>query len=280
MPERASGVREFTERLPPDSPQARGARPLPRIPWQPVSWGGRTTYKTTHKTQRVYRPGQGVGHPAGHPLRPQRGLVRASFKATFDIAISGLESRYEVNHMCGQRQFQRTSSGLRRSVCFGSSISVDGNYSFPPLPHESHSMCAVEVVDAVRSTGSFDLPVVACQLPFPAADVVGRTSSHWNMVRSSTSCGVATRVPSSDARMEAQGRDSWFQRMARCDAVHLGHQPGSSHLAVTNLSQQCWKGVSLKTPFEGVPTLGQAGRSPRVLQHLFPHFKPLSSRES
>ena len=77
--ERASGVREFTERLPPDSPQARGARPLPRIPWQPVSWGGVTTYKTTHTNNEGVRGRTPSGTGAGTPFRYTLGHPQSLF---------------------------------------------------------------------------------------------------------------------------------------------------------------------------------------------------------
>ena len=99
---------------PPRTPKARGARPCRSSPWQPTSWGGKTTYRTTHKTDGVYRPGQGAGTP---PDTPQRTPLQPPFGGWFPHPGS-----VPIDHLCCQLHIEQTSSGLCRSSCIGLSI--------------------------------------------------------------------------------------------------------------------------------------------------------------
>ena len=90
------------------TPKARGARPRRSIPWQPTSWGGKTTYKTTHKTRWVYRP----GHPSGTPPdTPFGGWYRTGSDHGLGCSI--------IDHLCCQLHFEQTGSELRCSSCLG-----------------------------------------------------------------------------------------------------------------------------------------------------------------
>jgi len=56
------------------------AMPQQSKPLAPPSWGGQTTYNTTHKNNRVYRPGRGSGTPPA-TLLEQFPAVRCQFRS-------------------------------------------------------------------------------------------------------------------------------------------------------------------------------------------------------
>ncbi len=59
----ASNASHYPQR----TPKAKADEAPPRQPWQPASCGGGRTSNVESKSTGVYRPGQGAGHPCGHP---------------------------------------------------------------------------------------------------------------------------------------------------------------------------------------------------------------------
>ncbi len=179
------------------TPKARADEAPPRQTWQPVSCCGKTTYKTTHKTMQVYRPGHGAGTPP-------------------DMPFGSLRNDSIPDHLCSQQHGVRTSSGLCRSLCLGSSISIDDIYLFSP----------------------FNYVRLQTQSPFDSIDF----SLGWYAVRSRSSCRLASCISGSDTSMEEKGCHSWTERLGRPHVVHFGDFHGSAQLAVEDKCRHCVRG--------------------------------------
>ena len=237
---------------PPRTPKARGARPRRSSPWQPTSWGGKTTYKTTHKTEGVYRPGQGAGTPPDTPQRtPLRGLSRANCRGPFQFNPCAKITPSPVLPTAHRAdQF--------RAVSFAVFWVVDlhrRHLSLFPRVHHGHPQTQTPF-DSINAAMGSDT-------------AVGSAENR-----------LATGLPSSHSGLEEEGRHAWSERLGRSDTLRVGRRSGAAQLAVTSACHPCVRGVFLKTPLDGHFRSPASRIFPRVSQSVFPHFKPLSSLES
>ena len=223
------------------------AMPQQSKPLAPPSWGGQTTYKTAHKNKQVYRPGQGSGTPPIHPVRAIVRLLSAANRQRH------LRSQHNVHgaSTLNQSHNDRTSSGLCRSECFGSSITIDGIYLVPSFHHESLQIHLVEVV----CINALDREIVA----------------------TSTSTRLETGVSRSHAGMEEERCRAWSRQIVRSGAAGVGCLSGADQLALVIFIMQSERGVFLKTLLE-VFFSRESAVSPRLATLFSIHFKPLSFR--
>lgn len=123
--------------------------------------------------------------------------------------------------MCSQYHVERTSSGLRRSLCFGSSISVDGFYLFSLFKNDS--------LQTHSSVASQD--------------------AHWTsrISRPPFQNRLATGVPGSDSGMEEERCGTWTERMDRSRSDRFGCCSRIAQFGVMNSYFRRVGEVSLKT---------------------------------
>ena len=152
------------------------------------------------------------------------------FAARFERVSSDIESP------CVQQHDERTRSGLRRSLCFGSSSNLDGNYPFPLFQY---------------GFSDHQTPLASPDF-FKAVRVAHPLASNR----------LATRLPGSNSGMEEERRCAFSERTCRFCTDRRSHRTGTAqHVFLTECSRFV-RGVSLRTPL-GFFFSRDSGLSPR-----------------